>query len=281
MEKSKIIKYLNATKFNNKNSFVSEIRNASKSEDSSTLYLHVIEQEFISDSTGEGFHNSKFKTIDIQGSELKKVQRDLNIDSLLDESEPFDLESTLYSAEQLEKLNRLRDENKIKLPKIITKSEYYASFKNGDKVYFNNESGVITYCHKPNKEGHLQFTVNAHGKETKLVNPFKQTFQPFSSFYNDEKKLYLSKRKMDNYDCVEVPTHVSKLSTKELLNYLDYCRKSVWRYIPNNIDEMHLRAELSRREHVPNKIEAKKKRIIAKKHGSSKSKNRLSKRLAT
>lgn len=272
MEKNKIIKYLNDNYFSG-NDFVSEIRNASEQNDSEgnvTFLLYVIYYKFIKDSGDEGFHKPTGKTIKIDSTEFKKMQRNFNIDSLLDDSSNFDLESMLYSDEQLEKLNRLRSENSVKLPRIITKHDYYSSFKIGDKVYFNNESGVITYCHEPNSNGDLQFTVNAHGKETKLINPFKQTFQPYSS----NEKLYLSKRKVTNYDEVEVPDYVKTLSTKELLNLLDYCRKSAWCSVPDDIDEMHIRAELSTRGHVTNKIESKKKRTIAKNHGGSKSKNR-------
>lgn len=272
MENSRIIKYLNDNKFTGRN-FVSEIRCAKIIEftESTALRFYVTIQEFISDSYGDGFHKSSFKTIDISDINLKKMRRDLNIDSLLDDDGSFDIESILYSDEKLERLNKLRYESSFKLPKIRTMYDYYSSFKKGDKVYLNNESGVITYCHKPNSKGELKFTVNVHGKETKFINPFEKIFIPYSRY---EKTLYLSKRKVTNYEMVEVPEHVKELDTKKLLNILDYCRKGAWVCVPDNIDEMHIRAELSTREHVTSKKESKKKRVIAKKHGGSKSKNR-------
>jgi len=277
MEKSKMIQYLNDNFMNfNSKSFVYKITSMnyiSDSESNTKSFSIRTEVKFFeSDSCGEGFHKSIPQTYVIPDNELKKMQRTFNLDSLLDDSETFDIESEIYSDEQLNKLSKLRDDNKIKLPRCITMKDYYSTFKPGDKVYFNKEAGIITYCHEPNKRGELQFTVKVRGEETTLINPFERLYTRYLS--KGRQELRLSKRSVTNYENVEVSEEVKSLSTKELLNYLRLINRSAWDCIPDYIDEMYIRAELSTREHVPNKIEKKQKRNIVKKHGGSKSKNR-------
>lgn len=278
MEKNKIIEYLNS-QYNygteGNKSFISEIRRANyiydlENANNKELVINATLQNFIEDSCKEGFHKKEFKDFRITDSELKKIQRKYNIDSLLEDSDEFDFESQLYTDEQLKKLKELRGDNNIKLPNLITMHDYYSSFKPGEKVYFNNEPGIVTYCHKPNSDGELQFTIKVRHKETKLVNPFKTTF----TYGYPKMSLYVSKRSITNYEGVEVPEKVKSLSTKELLNYLRWINVSNWDNVPDYMDELHVRAELSTREHVPNRIERKKERAIAKIHGGSKSKSR-------
>jgi hypothetical protein len=266
MEKSKLIDYLNK-KY--PASVITEIKRAiwDGEGDDKRLRLTVVKYNFYKDENSGGYHvPDNWSNIFIENRELKEIQREINIQSLLEEDEEaFNLEAKRYTPDQLKKLQELRDENKIKVPGVITKHDYYGSIKLGDKVWYKGEAGVVTFLHEPKKDGHLRFTVNVNGVETRYVNPF--------DFYHrgDKGLKLISKRKPKDYSNVEVPKKIKDKSTKELLSILSGMRMNSYHSYEY---EQQVRAELSTREHVPNKAESKRNRTIAKKHGGSKSKSR-------
>lgn len=79
----------------------------------------------------------------------------------------------------------------------------------------------------------------------------------------------LSKRKPKSYDNVKIPEYLKVKSTKELL-----AMKLPYSHTDNHDEQEQIRAELTKREHVPNKAESKRNRTFSKKHGCAKSKNR-------
>ncbi len=269
MKKSKLINYLNKTR---KKIIITEIKSAQwrGEDDDKELNLHVVMYKFHSDGNkGGGYYNrNDWEYITLKDIELKELQRNINIESLLEEDEEqFNIESKIYTSKQLKKLQELRDDKKVKMPDLITKHDYYGSIKVGDKIWYKGEAGVVTFLHKPKEDSHFRFTVNVDGVETRYVNPF--------SYYRDVNAINLiKKRKPIDYSDVEIPKQVKEMSTKELLKYLNFFRTKSFDYIIDDLEETHLRAELSTREHIPNKNEAKRNRSIAKKHGGSKSKSR-------
>ena len=163
----------------------------------------------------------------------------------------------------------VRENKETKHPNIITKHDYYSSFKLWEKVTYLGEPGIVTFLHEPKKDGDIRFTVKVSDVETRYVNPFGYG-------YNKGVKL-LRKRKPVDYSKVEVPKVVKSLTTEQLLKRLDSYRKHTYCYDYNQTpltEELHIKAELSTREHIPNKKEKKANRTIAKKHGGSKSKSR-------
>lgn len=75
------------------------------------------------------------------------------------------------------------------------------NFKVGDKVWFNNEPGIITYRHLEKSDGIVKYTVNVKNTFTKYVP------------YN-----LLSPRHVRDYSSVNVPDSIKKLTTLQLLN---------------------------------------------------------------
>lgn len=268
MEKNRLIKILN--KDISGKSFISEIKDVqwqTNPDDTKKLYVSCVYQSFISDGNGDGYHESEFKVYFFEYDELKKIQREINIDSLLSEDvDVFSIETQMYTDEQLDKLNEMRDKNAIKNPNIKTKHDYYGSFKVGTKVTYKGESGVVTFLHEPKKDMQLRFTIKVRGEEMRYVNPFL-----YGSFGKNSGIKLLKKRTNVDYSKVEIPKEIKSLSTEQLLKRLNNYRKNSY-YSPDSSDNI-LKAELSTREHVPRKKERKNNRTFPN-HGGSKSKSR-------
>jgi len=264
MDKNKLLKILN--KSISGKSFISEISRTEYINNAPNSYekflVSYIYQNFVSDGNGDGYHESEYKIKYYQNEKLKRIQREINIESLLSEHEDtFNIESKIYTKEQLSKLNEMRNKNTIKNPNIITMTDYYSTFKVGTKVVYKGENGVITFMHKPNRNDHLRFTVKSNGKETRYVDPFI-----YNSYGCRGLKL-LKRRKKIDYSGVEIPKSIKSMRTKDLIKLLGTYRKS--KYYDADVEYTNvfiIKSELSKREHIPNKK--------IKKHGGSKSKNR-------
>jgi hypothetical protein len=114
--------------------------------------------------------------------------------------------------------------------KIIHKTDYDKSiklnFKEGDKVWFNREPGIITYKHR--------------GKEIKFTVRVKDTYTKYVP-YN-----MLTPRQTKDYSSVKIPQEIKKLTTQQLLN------KRRNGYLSDVV-----KAELQNREHIKRKTKIK------------------------
>lgn len=131
------------------------------------------------------------------------------------------------------KIELLRIESHLRknISKIIHKSDYDKSiklnFKLGDKVWYNNEPGIITYKHC--------------GEEIKFTVRCKDIFTKYVPYW------LLTPRETKDYSQVTIPESIKKLTTKELLATRNY---------HGQLSEV-VKAELQTREHVKRKTKVK------------------------
>lgn len=131
------------------------------------------------------------------------------------------------------KIELLRVDSHLKKnqSKIIHKSDYdktiKLNFKEGDKVWYNKEPGIITYKHR--------------GKETKFTVRCKDTFTKYVPYW------LLTPRQTKDYSQVQIPNSIKKLTTKELLATRNY---------HGQLSEV-VKAELQTREHIKRKTKIK------------------------
>lgn len=114
--------------------------------------------------------------------------------------------------------------------KVITKSRYddniRKSLKVGDRVWYNSESGIITYQHR--------------GKDLKFTVRVKDTFTKYVP-YN-----MLRPREVTDYSHIQIPDKIKKLTTKQLLATR----------IQGRLSDV-VKAELQNREHIKRKTKTK------------------------
>jgi len=114
--------------------------------------------------------------------------------------------------------------------KVITKADLdkkeRLSFEPGDRVWYQNEPGVISYKHKGDE---VKYTVNVKDTFTKYVPYWK-----------------LSKRVVKDYSHIVVPEEVKKMHTKQILN----------KRVQGHLSDIY-KAELQNREHVKKKKKIK------------------------
>ncbi len=148
--------------------------------------------------------------------DLSAALRDIKIESILNFKEPetdFDVESIIYTPAQRDRLARLRKTAKSTAETRVhgyaalkrVQMEYAKSFEVGDKVYYQEGKGVITYKHKEKENSGTQ--------------------QRWSVKMNDTEYRYISgtsllKRKEEDLSHVPVDEKLSKLSTEKLLKIL-------------------------------------------------------------
>ncbi len=173
---------------------------------------------------------------------LKSEIRDMVIDKILNSKRPetdFDVESIIYTPEQQEKLYKLRNEvyerayGFDELERL--KKEYSDSFSIGQKVYYNNRIGVITFKHE-NKNNKEQFwSVKIENTEYRYISGTR-----------------LLNRVSEDLSHIEVNKELDKLSTVKLLKM--YKRKMKFNYGQGDIK---IKRILQDREHVEKKGEVK------------------------
>lgn len=114
--------------------------------------------------------------------------------------------------------------------KLVTKSRYddniRKSLKVGDRVWYNNEPGIITYQHR--------------GKDLKFTVRVKDTFTKYVP-YN-----MIRPREVIDYSHIQIPEEIKKLTTKQLLSTR----------IQGRLSDV-VKAELQSREHIKGKIKTK------------------------
>lgn len=167
---------------------------------------------------------------------LKAELRDIKIQKLIKaQSKPrseFDVESLIYTPEQLQRLKELRSDNVERgsfgwAEVRKAKSEYSLNFELGQKVYYNDQKGIITFKHEE-----------------------KGIFQRWSVKVNDTeyRRVYgyeLLARKVEDLSMIPIDKDLDKLSTVKLLKM--YRRKMK---VNNGIGDRRIKRILMDREHV-------------------------------
>lgn len=137
---------------------------------------------------------------------LKVVMRDIKIQELLNskESSEFDVESFIYNDDQREKLHTLRRQKpqlNCAIALLEIKKEYSNQFSVGDRVWYNNGAGFITFKHEDkhtNKS--TRFSVKVKNVEYRYVHGTE-----------------LVKRNIEDLSHIPIDKELNKLSTEKLL----------------------------------------------------------------
>lgn len=194
-------------------------------------YIRYIKSTQLNDKTPHVFqYVSESMKIDIS------VLRDSKIDFILNSKCPeFDVESIIYSDKEMGILNMLRGKNGLVcLSKI--KKEYSETFSIGDKVWYKEQPGVITFKHvdigwvakiKDNNEP-TRWTVVSNGIETRYVFGTK-----------------LVKREVEKLENIEIDEKLNKLSTERLLKMYRSSLK-----VNKGNGDIKIKAILNKRENI-------------------------------
>lgn len=165
----------------------------------------------------------------IKKSLLKPEIRESIIDDILNsklETE-FDVESIIYTDDQMEKIKKLRSPPAELLKSLVkAKKEYTEKFKVGDRVYYKNNPGIITFKHSDKNElDPTKFSVKVKDTEFRYVCG-----------------LELVERKKQDLSDIEIDPNLNKLSTEKLLKM--YRRQRGNRYIKRILEEReHIQRE--------------------------------------
>jgi hypothetical protein len=180
--------------------------------------------------------------------DFKVDLRDSRIDFLLsnkneDLEETFDVEDFIYSEEQRKVLDKLRKNyNETKsIQKILedTIIEYSKSFNIGDRVYYNNYNGIITFKHQYTNGPQL-WSVKTGDTEHRYING-----------------SLLKKREVKDLSYIPIDKELDKLSTVKLLKmYKSGLKRN------KGIGNPKIKRILNEREH----IKVKELNIINHKH---------------
>lgn len=166
---------------------------------------------------------------------LKAELRNIKIQKLIQAHSnrtEFDVESLIYTSEQLQKLKELRSDNVERnssgwseVRKV--KGEYSSNFEIGQKVYYNNQKGLITFKHE--EKGEFQrWSVKVNDVEYRRVYGFE-----------------LLPRKSEDLSMIPIDKELNKLSTLKLLKI--YRKRMKYN---RGIGDVRIRRILQDREHV-------------------------------
>ena len=182
------------------------------------------------------YNNVPRFTVEHAFFDLKVELRESRINSILKEKgsidiDPFDVESIIYTEEQLKRLSDIRNE------KICTnfheelksiKIDYSKSFKVGEPVYYNGYHGIITFKHQYTKETIQLWSVKIGETEHRYV-----------------KGSVLRKRMIEDLSKIPIDEKLNKLSTERLLKMY----KAGMKLNRGNGDEK-IKRILNEREHI-------------------------------
>jgi hypothetical protein len=186
-------------------------------------------------------------TIQTKILNLQVQMRDAKIEQLLNsiQSDPipeFDVEDIIYSDEQKEILNKLRNNSFLPdtknhwllLHKV--KKEYSDSFQIGDKVKYNGGVGFITFKHTSKNESDItKWSVKIGDTEFRYIEGIE-----------------LIKRKIQDLSFIPIDPQLDKLSTEKLLKMYKRNRDR-----NKGVGDLTIKRILQEREHIqkgPNKI---------------------------
>lgn len=165
-------------------------------------------------------------------------------------------EESIHSKEDLKKIYDLRikadAERVFKKNAADHRKEFINTLQMKSKIWYKGQPSIITYRHNPDKNGIVKFTIKSGDDLFERIDP--------NGYYGAK----ISHRHVEDLSNVLVSPEIQKKSTVELLGmrYKGYLSDQV-------------RAELSRRPHIPKTKEKKIKRLKeGRKHSSNKSKSR-------
>lgn len=154
------------------------------------------------------YNNVPRFTIEHAFFDFKVELREARINSILKEKgsidiDTFDVESIIYTEEQLKRLSDIRNEKicpnfheEFKSVKI----DYSMSFKVGEPVYYNGYHGIITFKHQYTKETIQLWSVKIGETEHRYV-----------------KGSVLRKRMIEDLSKIPIDENLNKLTTERLL----------------------------------------------------------------
>lgn len=182
------------------------------------------------------YNNVPRFAIDHAFFDFKVELREARINSILKEKgsidiDTFDVESIIYTEEQLKRLSDIRNEKicpnfheEFKSVKI----DYSMSFKVGEPVYYNGYHGIITFKHQYTKETIQLWSVKIGETEHRYV-----------------KGSVLRKRMIEDLSKIPIDEKLNKLSTERLLKMY----KAGMKLNRGNGDEK-IKRILNEREHI-------------------------------
>lgn len=193
-------------------------------------YYHVRYISFYIDDQNK----PRFKCLNVT-IDIRKEIRDIKINDILtfDKTIDFDVESIIYTEDQLKNLEKLREKKENKTYRVDAFydfiKDYSDNFKIGEPVYYNNHHGIITFKHE-------------------LKDPNKNSL--WSVLVNDKEFRYvdgrcISKRKVQDLSNGEIDPKLNKLSTERLLKM--YKRSLV---IGKGNGNIEIKRILNEREHI-------------------------------
>lgn len=184
-------------------------------------------------------------TIQTKILNLQVQMRDAKIEHILNsiQSDPipeFDVENIIYSDEQKEILNKLRNNSPTTLNIWAqlnkAKKEYSDSFQIGDKVKYNGGVGFITFKHTSKNESDItKWSVKIGDTEFRYIEGIE-----------------LIKRKIQDLSFIPIDPELDKLSTEKLLKMYKRNRDK-----NKGVGDLTIKRILQEREHIqkgPNKI---------------------------
>jgi hypothetical protein len=182
------------------------------------------------------YNNVPRFTIEHAFFDFKVELREARINSILKEKgsidiDTFDVESIIYTEEQLKRLSDIRNEKicpnfheEFKSVKI----DYSMSFKVGEPVYYNGYHGIITFKHQYTKETIQLWSVKIGETEHRYV-----------------KGSVLRKRMIEDLSKIPIDENLNKLTTERLLKMY----KASMKLNRGNGDEK-IKRILNDREHI-------------------------------
>ena len=182
------------------------------------------------------YNNVPRFTIEHAFFDFKVELREARINSILKEKgsidiDTFDVESIIYTEEQLKRLSDIRNvkicpnfHEEFKSVKI----DYSMSFKVGEPVYYNGYHGIITFKHQYTKETIQLWSVKIGETEHRYV-----------------KGSVLRKRMIEDLSKIPIDENLNKLTTERLLKMY----KASMKLNHGNGDEK-IKRILNEREHI-------------------------------
>jgi hypothetical protein len=197
--------------------------------------VNYIEVSFIGTHAPFFSYSSKYMNI---SSEI----RDMNIDKILSYKEPeyyFVVESLVYTEEQRERLYRLRNEvvDRSEGFRVLEniKIDYSNSFRTGQRVYYNNTVGVITFKHENSNNKEQMWSIKIDNIEYRYIKGSK-----------------LLKRAFEDLSHIEIDKELNKIPTDKLLKMY---RKGM--KVNCGRGDIKIKRILNDREHIEKKGEVK------------------------
>lgn len=173
---------------------------------------------------------------DTRDLDLRVEMRDQKIDDILDFDmtlDDFDIENVIYTPEQREKLESLRREKSKRIERReavnISKKEYSDTFHIGQRVWYKNSPGIITFKHHDKTECQItKWSVKVKDTEYRYV----------------EGTSLLKRDKVD-LSYIKIDPELNKLPTEKLLKMF---RKK--RNRNRGVGNIAIKRILEEREHI-------------------------------